>query len=378
MQVALLDTTRPVDGQGSAAKIAAGSTAGGSGAPASSTSQSGQPSAAPVPRGGLKVYSPQFNRQVAVAQQSLDYLDGLAGQLRGLHASLTKAQAAGSGSAPRQVQQQVQAVQATWSQRQSATAGSLDAQLNLAAPGQAQQKFTVSGLDIDALASGGPETLSLNFNINGQKGTASVALAPGLSAQDIARRFDRALAPSGVRASLGANDQLELSVNESSAAGVRDTLSIKGEGRRFPAGPFHRVASTIQSAAIAPENWPAGATAVGGSATQSLRQSVRDAYQKVSTAYRNVGGALRDAATRLNASSTSGASGATGGSGAAGASGAVATAPADDASWSDSFTKTFETTGSSGGFGSLTSVASAVAGVSRQRTLSLLTLPASD
>ena len=370
MQVALLDTTRPVDGQGSAAKIAAGSTAGGSGAPASSAAP-GQPAIAPVPRGGLKVYSPQFNRQVAVAQQSLEYLDSLAAQLRGLHASLSKAQA------QPQVQQQVQAVKATWSQRQSATTGSLDAQLNLTAPGQAQQKFTVSGLDVDTLASGGPETLSLSFSVNGQKGAASVALAAGLSAQDIARRFDRALAPSGVRASLGANDRLELSVGESAAAGVRGTLSVKGEGRRFPAGPFQRVASTTQPAAIAPENWLADATAAGGSTTQSLRQSVRDAYQKVSAAYRNVGGTLRDAAARLDASGVA-ASVQSSVSSPASSPASSSAAPADEASWSASFAQTFETSSTDGGFGALTSVASAVSGVSRQRTLNLLMLPASD
>src|SRR5262249_54274410 len=100
-----------------------------------------------------------------------------------------------------------------------------------------------------------PEIISLSVSSQGLRGPASAATEPGLSDPAIARRFDRALAGSGVRALIGDDGELHFSVAESDWPKVRDSLAVRREGQRFPTGRFRRAGAVADPAAIRPEEW---------------------------------------------------------------------------------------------------------------------------
>jgi hypothetical protein len=113
----------------------------------------------------------------------------------------------------------------------------------------------VRGLDLATLRSGNPEIISVSVGSQGLRGPASVAIEPSLSDQAIVRRFDRALAGSGIRAQLHEDGELRFSVAEADWPKVRDTLAIRGEGQRFPTGRFSQVRALADPPAIQPQEW---------------------------------------------------------------------------------------------------------------------------
>lgn len=269
--------------------------------PAGPTAQA-QPQAgntpARLPRQGLRVWTPDLNRQVANAQQSLNYLDALGSQLESVKAQLSH-KLAGGYARDGALQTQQQRLTRLWNERAEQSGHSLDAQLEYSGNTPAQQHFRIRGLEPRNVQANGLETLA--FTLHGSsRQTMAVRVEPGLSAATLASRFDQALAPAGIRVSATAQGELDFTVPESQWPRLRDTLAIKGDGKRFPTGQFSRAPVQSAPAIIEPGAWqlddPAGLR-------QALPQIVR-AAQQTGLSRSVVQGALADADRALSQSPT--------------------------------------------------------------------------
>lgn len=309
-------------------------------------------------RGGLRGIDPDFNRQVAGTQQALEFLDRSGAELQGLKVALsarlaaTQISFANEGADASALEQQIRRFADLWRQRPTATAGTLDDQLGYNASGQARRKFSVRGLQMSSLRAGDRETLSFAVGGSAQR-AASVVIEPGLSEAALVQRFDRALAPGGIRTIRDAQGELGFSVPESAWSTVRDTLAIKGEGRRFPTGQFSQLRLVPEQPAIRPQDWSAGDTA-------SLRRTLQHvvaAQDAVRDTRQSVNRALADAGSRLQPQTAEG----------------EAKAQAD-AQWSATFAQTFEATAGRGDYRALSAVTPALSGVNRDRVTALLRL----
>lgn len=206
-----------------------------------------------VARSGLRTLDPQLNQQVAGAQQALNFLDRVAAQLQGMKQAFSGKLAEREGSADEvPLDQHLKQLSALMRQRQAATAGSLDGRLALHAPGEARQQFRIRGLDVKALVSGERETLS--FAVAGQR-PVSVLIDPELAPRAMISRIDHALMPTGIRVRRDAQGELAFSVAEAAWPEVRDALTAKGAGQRFPTGQFNRVLTEPEPELIRPETW---------------------------------------------------------------------------------------------------------------------------
>lgn len=235
------------------------------------------PASRPVLRNALQTIDPALNSRVAGAQKSLEYLDRLATELGGIRYGLrdrlqllSKAGSTAEAAGPRSLESKIGRFAELWARRGPESAGTLDSMLEYHADGVAQQTFKVRGLDLATLRAGKPEIISLAVGSQSLRGPASVAVEPGLPDASIARRFDRALAGSGVRARIGDDGDLHFSVPESEWPKVRETLAIRGEGHRFPTGRFSPVRALADPAAIRPEEWKTH----GDAALRSTREGV--------------------------------------------------------------------------------------------------------
>jgi len=185
-----------------------------------------------------------------------------------------------------------------------ASAGTLDASLQFHADGAARQTFRVRGLELSSLRSGSPEIVSFAVGSAAPLGVASVAIEPGLSAEAIVRRLDRALAGIGIRASASGEGELRLSVPESDWPRVRDTLSVRGEGQRFPTGRFSQVRAIADQPAVRPQEWQTHDAA----ALRATREKVfvaegvvRQARKVVAQDLAAAGNALESASSKMDA-----------------------------------------------------------------------------
>lgn len=369
MQVALVDTGRQVAPRtatqtASATRAAAPAHAD---SPHSPVAQavSGQ-RAAPV-RGGLKGLDTHINTQVAATQQALEFLDRAGAQLQDLKTELTGRLASrmasrlaafaieGADDAANDViERQVRRFDALWRERSAASGGTLDNRLDYNTAGQALQRFSVRGLQMNSLQAGEPETLSFSVGGKAQRSVA-VAVEPGLSDVELAQRFDRALAPNGIRASLDAQGDLNFSVAESAWPALRDSLAIKGEGRRFSTGQFSQLRLVPDEPAIRPQEWSVKDT----DAMRRTRQQVMDAQEIVRNARHGVSRALTELGTRLNPRTVEGKEKAEAA-----------------ARWSAEFAQTFEATAGRADYQSLSAMTPALLGISRERVTALLSVPA--
>lgn len=356
MQLALIDSDRPVMHRTSAEAPARVST---------SALDRAAPLARELPeasrvtpmRGGLRVLDLQLNRRVSGAQQALAFLDQAATQLHELRVALgshlSKRESArsvdgvhgGVDSATAALEGKLRRFGELWRERASATAGTLDARLNFEPSGRAQQRFTVRGLEMASLRVGNPETLTLAVGSNGQREATAVTIVPGLPDAAIARRFDQALAPFGIRAARDDRGELVFSVREPAWPVVRDSLAIKGEGIRFPTGQFSRVRTVAEESVIRPQEWSAKDVA----ALRITQQQVLDAEERVHRARNAVSRSLAEVSEQLGARVTE-----------------------DDARWSAEFVRTFEATVGRGDYPALSAILPALSGISRQRVTALL------
>ena len=280
---------------------------------------------------------------VARAQQALDYLERVAGQLESLKGEIS-AKLASSANSQRSSARSTQSSQhidsaarqlaATLAARKSSGGGGIDANLNF--NGQpAQQRFRIRNLDIETLQQSAPTTVA--FSIGGAGGPQLAANITGdQSSEEIARAVDRAVAPLGVRAGLD-NGSLVFSTGEAEWPAVRDSIAVSGRGR---------VATEEVTPQLAPQQWPAGAE------SDALRQSLREvvqALERVRSSQSAASSALSSASVQVSAASTP---------------------PPEVEMASEDFTSAAASTN----YDSLVALSSALVGVSRERVLALLGL----
>ena len=308
----------------------------------------------------MAVFDPALHQEVAGTQQALEFLDQLGSQLEGLRdelkGHLTPTRDPGgqrlmnASTADRSaLDTKIRQFQESLQRQSAATAGTLDGQLGYHAAGDARQTFTVRGLDLNALRSNGSSE-TLNFSVGGQGHAAAsaVVIEPGLPDAALVHRFDRALAPSGVRAALDAQGELTFSARESEWSNVRDTIAVKGEGRRFPTGQFSPVRAVAMNPVLRPQEW--GTTDLA--ALRNTRQEVFKAQGLVRQARLVVSQKLAEAGSRIGATAL-------------------------DGIWSAAFTQNFTAAALRSDYVALSSLSTALRHISRDRVTSLLSLPTS-
>ena len=299
-------------------------------------------SAAPLRR-GLGNWDQPLQGDISGAQQALDFLEQSAAQLRNLKADLSS-RLATRQRADGALESRVRQFSNSWRNRSSASGGTLDARLKFSNKGSTTH-FTVRGMNLSNLRSGAREVLAIS--VGGGQNLRSVVLEPGLSDEQIAQRFDQALSPAGVRAELGDDGQLEFSTPEAQWSNVRDTIAVQGSGVRFPAGQLNRVKAEAESPAVEPDNWQTGDT----DAIRSTLQQVVQALAQVEQSISSVQAALNQVSARVQSA-----------------------APKSSKAGMDQVAQNFVSTARQPGYQSLLSITSALAGISRERVISLLSL----
>ncbi|MRW90727.1 hypothetical protein GJ699_12070 [Duganella sp. FT80W] len=300
-------------------------------------------SAAPLRR-GLSNWDQPLQNDISGAQQALDFLEQSAAQLRNLKTDLS-ARLANRQRADGALEARVRQFSNSWRNRSSASGGTLDAQLKFSTSGS-NTSFTIRGFNLANLRNGGREVVALS--VGGGQNVRSVVLEPGLSDEQIAARFDEALAPAGIRVRLNDDGQLEFSTAEGQWANVRDTISVQGGGIRFPTGQLNRVKAEALPAEVDPDHWQV--TDFEGIRT-TLAQVVQS-LSKVEQAIASVHQALARASARVQS----------------------AVAAAASSSGMEQMAQNFVTNTKQPGYQSLLSIMAALAGISRERVRSLLSL----
>jgi prefoldin subunit 5 len=299
-------------------------------------------SAAPLRR-GLNNWDQPLQGDISGAQQALDFLEQSAAQLRNLKADLS-ARLANRQRSDGALEARVRQFSNSWRNRSAASGGTLDAKLKFSNQGT-NTSFTVRGMNLANLRNGGREVLAIS--IGGGQNVRSVVLEPGLSDSQIAQRFDEALAPSGVRAGLNDDGQLEFSTAESQWSNVRDTIAVQGNGVRFPTGQLNRVKAETAPPDVDPDSW----STADMEAIRSSLQQVVQALAKVEQSIASVHQALAQVSARVQNA-----------------------APAATKNGMDQVAQNFVSTTKQPGYQSLLSITSALAGISRERVMSLLRL----
>ena len=243
-------------------------------------------------RSGLKTYNGQLNRQVSGAQQALQFLSEADARLRALRKELSSGDAAAA----------IEKFNQFWQQRSAASAGTLDANLKFNGDAQAKQEFAVRGLNFETLRNGDTETLSFAVGKWSRQST-SISVDPNQSEAAMLGALDRALAPMGVRATRDAKGELAFSVSEANWPQVRDSLAIRGGGRRFPTGQFNHVRVVVAEQAIQPAKWDA-------SDPRKAMQDVAQAQLLIRKSFGDVRGVLTEATQHIDAAAASEARGA--------------------------------------------------------------------
>jgi hypothetical protein len=289
-----------------------------------------QTAPAPLKR-GLAAWDNKLQDDVARAQQALDYLDSLESQLESIKGDFAARLSGARGS--RQTEAQVrQLAEALTTRRKSAGSG-VSAQLEFSSQ-PASQRFRIRGLDIAALRTAG--TRSLSFTVGGGP-QVSVNIDPDMSGEQIARSFDRALSPLGLRASLDDQGQLVFLAAESDWDSVKDSIVLVGAGR---------VTTEEIGGSVNPQGWETGNV-------DALRQSLREVVQALARVRHS------QAAAR------------------AALSAAIARAASDSAPPQQEvqqMAQDFASTASSPDYDSLIAITSALVGVNRERVQALLGL----
>lgn len=360
MQLALVDSGRPVgprtlERSAATRGEALTNVAATSNAATSDAAHGAQASRTRSLRGGLRSLDTQLNQRIAASQRTIEFLERADAQLQSLRTTLAAHVAAGVGAPDSEIiaelSRQILRFDAFWRERAVATGGALDSQLDQVEPGAARLRFTVRGLTLDALANGEPETLYLAVGGRTQQAVA-VAVEPGLDATEIARRFDRALAPRGVRVNRDQRGELVFSVREADWTNARDILAIKGDGRRFPTGQFAAVRIAPEEPLVRPEQW----TVDSPMARRTTLQRIVTAQEAVRHARRLAIEALDEEGRNLQTT--------------------TAEVREQGGAWCASFVRTFEATAGRGDFRSLSALSSAVLGIHRDRVTALLAHPA--
>jgi hypothetical protein len=184
-----------------------------------------------------RLRAPGLQLNLGKLQQGLLYVAQLGTAVQDLKTGLQQALSDGESSGHVDVQPKLDAVRLLWRARGALSGGRLDAQLQLVPEGAvAQQHFRIRGLDADSLSRGGAETL--RWAVPGQP-RAVVAYLDGQGLAGHVQSLQRAMASAGVSVRLS-GDQLDFRVAESAWPALRDGLSLRGDGKRFPSGQMVR------------------------------------------------------------------------------------------------------------------------------------------
>lgn len=346
MQIAQLPTSSGISAKGANTARVVDEASGASDAGTSARAGGAAAKSTPAPlQRGLSNWDHQLQGEISNAQQTLDYLDRSSSQLQALKSELAAKLAARQGR-DGQVEARVRQFNNTWRQRSNASGGTLDAQLGYSSPQTAQQSFTIRGLTLSSLQDGPQEVLA--FSVGGaNQALRSVNIEPGLNPDQIVARFDQALMPSNIRVKLGDNGELLFSTPESSWASVRDSLSVRGSGIRFPTGQMSRVKTDAEPAAIAPEEWNTGDV----EALRTTLQQVVQALAHLQQARSSVNLALAQANSRV-----------------------ADAQPVQGPVRMESLAQNFSDKANKPGYESLLAISSALVGISRDRVIALLGL----
>ncbi len=219
-------------------------------APSIAAAQGPISSAARYPTGLFR--EPGQQQRLGELQQGLAYADRLGQALQELKSGLSRALAQPQLAGRQALQAKLEAVQQVWQARVGESGGQLDARLQPVAEGELpRQLFRVRGLDVQALSSAGAETLRLA--IPGQPRATLVPL-DGQGLQRGLQTLQRALAATDMRPH-SQGGELLFSVAESHWPTLRDGLSLRGDGKRFPSGQMVRALLDPQPDAIIPSGW---------------------------------------------------------------------------------------------------------------------------
>lgn len=293
-----------------------------------------RPTLQPAARRSKAHHDSRLQSNVASAQQARDYLARVAAQLESVKAALS-AKIAGMKSGARDLEARARQLSATLAARGAQAGGSVDSLLQFSDGEPAQQRFRITGLDVATLQSAAP--LSLAFSVGGAGGPQLAAsFEPGMTAEDIAVRLDRTLAPVNVRAALDNQGRIEFRTAEKNWPAVRDSIAISGRGR-------------ATTEAVLPD---AALQDLGTGNADALRQSLREVVQALERVRRS-----QDAASAALSAATLQA--------------AQSELSADDLAIS---AQDFANTAASHDYESLLAITSALVGVSRERVLALLGL----
>jgi len=297
-------------------------------------------------RSGLNQWDPGLNQQLSRAQQALAFVDQIESRLQGLKSDLSARLADDRSAGDPALAGKLRDFADSWSKRQATSGGGLDGQLAFDAAGSARQSFKIRGLDRNALQSGDKETLAFSVGGIGQR-LLVVSIEPGLSEDALVRRFDQALAPADIRVTGDGQGGLTFSVAESAWPAVRDSLSVKGAGKRFPSGQLVQVKTDAAPAAIRPGNWGSEGTEVQ---RQTLQQVI-NALSKVRHAREVINRALAELGRRVTDRAAS-----------------------SDQDWALAFAADFESIALQPVYQIYSAIAPALVSISRDRVVSLLAL----
>ena len=173
----------------------------------------------------------------------------------------------------------------------------------------------------------------------------TAVIDPAYDETAVRRVLDHALAPAGVRVTQAADGQVLLSTPESQWPAVRDGLSVKGGGIRFPGQQFHRVRTEPEAPALQPQIWTIDTPA----AQRQTLQQVLPALAQARQARQAVQTSLDQAEQTLSSPHSS-----------------------SDATWAQQFVKDFSAIADQAGYGLFAAVAPAVQGLSRTRAQAVL------
>ncbi|OWQ93125.1 hypothetical protein CDN99_01065 [Roseateles aquatilis] len=203
---------------------------------------------------------PGAQLQLGRLQQGLEYLDRLAAAMQRLKGGLSDTLARQAAPSPA-LSGQVDQLRHLWSQRSRDAGGRVDGDLQPAPEdGAARQRFKLRGLDLAVLQQGGRETLRLQLPgqpLESGATTKPIAVAvtlDGEGSQQQLQSLMKALSPAGVTVQ-AQGQEIVFSVAESQWPALRDGMTLRGEGRRFPSGQPVRALLEPAPEALQPQRW---------------------------------------------------------------------------------------------------------------------------
>lgn len=179
-------------------------------------------------------YNIQLNQQLTSVQKADSYLSRIENQLLQLRHTI-------NGSAGRDssaINEQANELSTLLSRREKLSGGTVDRQMNAVLEGSTKVKFSMRG--VDAMLQN-EESETLIFSLGGPKRElAAVHIEEDSSANQILRTLNLALGRFNVHGQME-KQQVVFSADEAQWPRLRDHLSARGEGHRYPEGQFFPV-----------------------------------------------------------------------------------------------------------------------------------------